>query len=273
MLRRFLLASVGAMALTGSAVAADLPLHAPVYAPPPPPFTWTGGYIGGQMGYAWGNQNTSFSNNFGDFASFSPSTAGFIGGGHVGYNLQLNQFVIGLEGDVNGSTLTSKGFVLPVQVDGLSALSTFNTSIGAQGSIRGRLGYAWDHILVYGTGGVAFAGLVGNVCTNFNPGSFAGGAAFPGFNGCDHTRASRVGWTAGGGIEYAVSNNWSIRLEYRYSDFGHSTQVAGDAFGITDPVLGFGGGTVTRNIVENTVQFGVSYKFTSAPPAAIVAKY
>jgi outer membrane immunogenic protein len=272
MLRRFLLASVAAAALAGSALAADLPSHAPVYAPPLP-FTWTGAYVGGQMGYAWGRQNTTFTNNFGDFAGFSPNTAGFIGGGHAGYNLQLNQFVIGLEGDIDGSDLSSRGFVLPVQVDGFTALSTFNTSIGAQGSIRGRVGYAWDHLLTYATGGVAFAGVIGNVCTNFNASAFPGGAAFPGFNGCDHASTSRVGWTVGGGVEYAVSNNWSIRLEYRYSDFGHYTQNANDAFGITDPALGFAGGSVTRNIVENRVQFGVSYNFTSTPPAALVAKY
>ena len=108
MLRRILLASVGAIALAGSAFAADLPSRAPppVYVPPAPIFTWTGFYIGGQIGYGWGQNKGNFGDNFGDFDTFSYNTSGVIGGAHVGYNLQLNQFVIGLEGDVDGTSMS-----------------------------------------------------------------------------------------------------------------------------------------------------------------------
>ena len=92
MFRRILVASVGAVALAGSAFAAD-PAPPPVYVPPVPIFTWTGIYVGGQIGYAWGQNNVNFGDNFGDFDSFSYNTSGVIGGAHVGYNLQLNQFV------------------------------------------------------------------------------------------------------------------------------------------------------------------------------------
>src|SRR4029077_12319307 len=106
MFRHILMASVGAIALAGSAFAADLPSKAPppVYVPPVPIFTWTGVYIGGQVGYVWGQNKVGFGDNFGDFDSFSYNTSGVIGGAHIGYNLQLSQFVLGLEGDVNGTS-------------------------------------------------------------------------------------------------------------------------------------------------------------------------
>ena len=108
MRRQILLASVGAIAIAGSAFAADLPYRSPppVYLPPPPIFTWTGIYIGGQIGYAWSNGSNNF-NGFDPFFNggqgvFLNSAAGgtpngVIGGGHVGYNYQINQWVLGLE--------------------------------------------------------------------------------------------------------------------------------------------------------------------------------
>src|SRR6202030_2799234 len=151
MYRKMLLASVGAIALTGSAAfAADLPSRAPppVYLPPPPIFTWTGIYVGAQIRGAWG----------------SPS--GVIGGGHVGFNYQIpgwNWFsssgvVIGVEGTVDGTSL-SKTTVVTFPGDFGGGTLSAHTSADIQGSIRGRLGIAWDRVLIYGTGGVAFAGV------------------------------------------------------------------------------------------------------------------
>jgi outer membrane immunogenic protein len=265
MFRRILMASAGVIALAGSAVAADLPSRAPppVYLPPAPIFTWTGIYIGGQIGYAWGNQNTNFGDNFGDFAQFNSSAQGVIGGAHVGYNLQLSQFVIGLEGSVDGTSLSKSfnssntffGGALPGNVN-------INVNSGVQGSIRGRVGYAWDRVLLYATGGVAFAGVDGNIQSNFADG----------FGGFDSASSTRVGWTVGGGLEYAVTNNWSIRAEYRYSDFGHSTIFASNSF--NDPILGSAGAFFNRHVVENQVQVGFSYKFDMLPPPVpVVAKY
>jgi outer membrane immunogenic protein len=240
------------MALGSSALAADLPSHAPpppVYLPPAPIFTWTGIYIGGQVGYGWGNQNVSSSSGFG-FDSFSSNNDGVIGGAHVGYNLQLSQFVIGLEGSVDGSSINKSfsrfGFVP----------ATYDTSADVQGSIRGRVGYAMDRALIYATGGVAFAGVDNSISTPF---------------GFDSASSTRVGWTVGGGLEYAITNNWSVRAEYRYTDFGHSSIFASNAF--NEPGIG-GGGFVNRHLIQNQVQVGFSYKFdTFAPPAPIVAKY
>ncbi len=162
---KILLASVGAIALTGSAAfAADLPSRAPppVYLPPPPIFTWTGIYIGGQIGYAWASGNNNF-NGFDPFfgtgtflsTSVGGTPSGVIGGGNVGYNYQINQWVLGLEGDVNGTSLSNTVEAFFPDGTNLSAHSTADI----QGSIRGKLGVAWDRALIYATGGVAFGGF------------------------------------------------------------------------------------------------------------------
>ncbi len=262
MLRRILMASVGAIALAGSAFAADLPSRAPppVYLPPVPIFTWTGIYIGGQVGYAWGTSNGNFRDNFGDFSTFNVNNSGVIGGAHVGYNLQLSQFVVGLEGSVDGSSLskTATGFVSANGVfPGFAPPVSIHSNVGVQGSVRGRIGYAWDRVLIYATGGVAFAGVDSNISTPL---------------GFDSASSTRVGWTVGGGLEYAITNNWSIRAEYRYSDFGHSTVFANNSFNF--PLLASVGAFENRHITENQVQVGFSYKFDFLPPPVpVVAKY
>ena len=178
MYRKFLLASVGAIALTGSAaLAADLPSRAPppVYLPPPPIFTWTGFYIGGQVGGAWGSGSGRFhafdpdTNTFVD-TSFGGNPSGVIGGGHVGFDYQIpgwNWFsssgvVIGVEGTVDGTSL-SRTTVVTFPGDFGGGTLSAHTSADIQGSIRGRLGIAWDRVLIYGTGGVAFAGVNSDV--------------------------------------------------------------------------------------------------------------
>jgi outer membrane immunogenic protein len=269
MSRRTLLASAGALALTGTALAADLPSRAPppVYLPPPPVFTWTGVYIGGQIGYAWANDPSDvvfvpplapppppppppppIGNPFG----YRPQ--GVIGGAHIGYNLQIQQWVIGLEGSVDGTSLSRSVFE---PVSGF----TFGTRSDVQGSIRGRAGIAFDRVLLYATGGVAFAGITDNYTdvTGVVTGSPGATSSFS---------KTRVGWTVGGGLEYAVTNNWSVRAEYRYSDFGRYTDFPFAAF---VPA----GGTlfVRHHLTENQVQAGFSYKFDSWTPAPVVAKY
>jgi outer membrane immunogenic protein len=233
MRRQILLASVGAIAIAGSAFAADLPYRAPppVYLPPPPIFTWTGIYIGGQIGYAWGNGSNNF-NGFDPFFNggqgvFLNSSAGgtpngVIGGGHVGYNYQINQWVLGLEGTVDGTSLSNTA--IAVFPDGATLRANSNADI--QGSIRGRVGIAWDRALIYATGGVAF-----------------------------------------GGIDYAVTNNWSIFAEYRFTNFGSITE---NNFGQLPVGFTFNG---SRQLNQNQVQVGFSYKFDLYTPPPIVAKY
>jgi outer membrane immunogenic protein len=247
-IRTLLLSSVALAALAGTAAAADLPSRRapPVYVPPPiPVFTWTGLYVGGQIGYEFGRSNAVSSTG----AVNGASPSGVIGGAHVGYLYSTQGIpgfgaalgsggVIGVEGDVDGSNYSS--------TYALGALSD-RTRQNIQGSVRGRLGIAVDRALFYATGGAAFGDL-GNSYTNFNTGAYTS---------LSHTR---VGWTVGGGVEYAVTNNWSVRAEYRYTDFGNMTDVIG-------PVA------IRHRETDNRVQAGFSYRFNTLGPIPVVARY
>jgi outer membrane immunogenic protein len=251
------LAAVSAVVLGSVAMAADLPSTKgpPVYAPPPPPFTWTGFYIGGQAGYEFG---TTRDDRFFQRAIpgiVSPITSygstGFIGGAHAGYNFEINQFVLGVEGDVNGAAYS--GRITSVDLFNPAVLVTESTRIGIQGSFRGRIGYAFDRVLIFGTGGVAGASIRSSFSDTVAP-------------GIAESTIGRVGWTAGGGIAYAIDNNWSVGAEYRYADYGHLTYAI-DATAA--------GGSDTKRVTTNQVTLDFSYKFDEAPPPAppIVTKY
>ncbi len=215
-----------------AALAADLPSRqAPPVFVPPPIFTWTGVYVGGQIGYEWGREPVT---------SFSSEPSGVVGGAHIGYNAQFNQFVYGLEGDVNGSSYsgTARNFL---------GTASASTKIPVDGSIRGRVGIAWDHYLFYATGGATFAQIKDSFLTPVGFGAASNG---------------RVGWTVGGGVDYAITNNWSVRAEYRYTDYGRfSDQAAGVGF------------PLSHHSTDNRVQVGFSYRFDTYAPAPVVAKY
>ena len=236
MLKKTVLTVLAVAAMSSTAFAADLPSRKapPVYIPPPPVFTWTGVYIGAQIGYQWGTSGT-------DLASALPlayNANGVTGGAHVGYNYQFNQFVVGLEGDVNG--LSYNG------TNNLGGGFAFSTRETIDGSVRGRVGYAWDRALIYATGGAAFAGIKNSYTLFGAPTSI---------------NATRVGWTVGGGVEYAIDNNWSVRAEYRYTDYGKYSQFP------------FGFGPFNNHEYDNKVQAGFSYKFDLVNPLPVVAKY
>jgi outer membrane immunogenic protein len=256
MIARLLAASALLGALSSAALAADL-APPPVYPPPPPVFTWTGVYVGGQIGYQWGESQNPYVYADADPGvpvfplQLSHTDEGIVGGAHVGYNWQISQFVIGLEGDVNGSDYQGTStYPYPTA----SFLNTESTRIGIEGSVRGRVGFAWDRVLIYGTGGVAFASINNSV-------------EVPVVDAYASASTGRVGWTAGGGIEYAIDNNWSIRAEYRYTDYGNVSY----AFPSTSVLTGY---SVSKCITDNMATGGFSYKFDMfAPPAPVVAKY
>ena len=256
MIRKFLMSSVALVAITGTAFAADLPSRRapPVFVPPPiPVFSWTGLYVGGQVGYAFGRETTYVVPNPG-VPGDSASTSGVIGGAHIGYNFSTQSLpflggfggsggVIGIEGDVDGSDASK---VYPV-IFGVASQGSYNT---IQGSIRGRLGFAFDRALFYATGGAAF-------------GEFKNSTSFAGFT--DRSDSTRVGYTVGGGVEYAVTTQWSLRAEYRYSDFGT----------VNEPLVVLAPGFSLRHReTQQRVQVGFSYKFdTPAVLAPVVARY
>lgn len=270
--RGILLLSLATTAsLTGSAFAADL-----TPPPPVPAFTWSGLYVGAQIGYLWGQDNAPWSGTANDLdpaaGSFGLGQQGVIGGAHVGYNLQLNPwFVIGLEASVDG-TSASRTVTVPVADFAGDTFGSFTARATApvQGSVRGRIGVAFDRVLVFGTGGVGI--------TSFNTSDFDRTGFFTGDPTANTTiSGTRAGFTAGGGVEYAVTDNWSVRAEYRYTNFGHTTD-----FPFTNPnnnVLPAGGNfAVSHHLTENQVQVGFSYRFDwtvppAPPPAPMITKY
>jgi outer membrane immunogenic protein len=135
---------------------------------------------------------------------------------------------------------------------------TATSNAGVQGSVRGRLGIAFDRALLYGTGGVAI--------TSFNTSYFDTTGFFTGVPGTNATISNtRAGFTFGGGIEYAITDYWSVRAEYRYSNFGHTSD-----YPFANPnnfVLPAGGYVVAQHYLnESQVQVGFSYRFDMMVP-------
>jgi opacity protein-like surface antigen len=177
-----------------------------------------------------------------------------IGGGNIGYNLQIDRWVIGVEGTADGTTLIQHLFTPVIDPTGNTPGGTVTGTVqsGMQGSIRGRAGIAFNRLLIYGTGGVAFAGFNTDL-------RISGTDAVGQFFTSASRSTTRTGWTAGGGIEYAINNNWSVRGELRYSDFGQIQDV---------PFATVAGLSLSdnRHLAQNQVQVGFSYKFDSSAP-------
>jgi outer membrane immunogenic protein len=275
--KKLFLATAAALAFSGPVRAAE-----PLPPPPPPIFTWTGPYIGGQIGAAWASStfdllgfNPKNTDLFVISSSNSPS--GVVGGAHVGYLYQINQFVIGIEGSVDGTSLrANEQFFLPAFIANHDVISAHGTA-DVQGTVRGKLGFAWDRVLIYGTGGVAFGGFSSNLFLNgLTPESIT----FP--IGNQYFSNTLTGWTAGGGLQYAVTDNWWVFAEYRYTDFGSFNNTLPNAFppDVFAPAPAgklLGKAFVNNNtphLRENQVQAGFSYRFNLLPPPPpVVAKY
>lgn len=183
-MKKILLSGVALVALFAAAPAsaADVPVRGPIYkaAPVAPVFNWTGFYFGGHVGYGWSDSASGISPD------------GFIGGLQAGYNWQLSpNFVLGIETDITGTDMTDAAG--PSHIDYL-------------GTLRARLGYAWDRTMLYGTGGLAW-----------------NRTSVGGFHDTD------TGYALGAGIEWAFAPNWSAKVEYMYYNFDNAT-----TFGNTD---------------------------------------
>jgi high affinity Mn2+ porin len=189
--------ALGVLSIDGAA-AADIPLKAPRIQQIQ---DWTGLYFGAHAGFGRGHSNAVLSDP--SIATTSNAFGGPIGGLQAGYNVQLpSRIVLGFEADVS----------FPNYIDGNSVISTLATAnsyvveqMDFTGSARGRLGYAAGPWLFYATGGLAFAGE-----RYFNT---------PSIGNDEKKLAMRLGWAAGGGVEYAFAPHWSLRLEYLYSQF------------------------------------------------------
>jgi outer membrane immunogenic protein len=234
-------ASVSVFGSLGIASAADIasPAPAPVYvkAPVVVPFSWEGFYIGGHGG--WGHDEFNF---------FTPitttpdeSSKGAFGGVQAGYNFQRGNIVAGIETDASFGNLADVGH------DG--NYLTESTDIKQFGSARARVGYAFGQVLPYVTGGLGWANVTGGdacpagaqfgVCSKLGLYSLTNDETY-------------FGWTAGGGLEVAVNQSWSVKAEYLHADLGSKF------FPITAP-----GFPIFPALKMDTVKAGVSYHFAA----------
>lgn len=294
MMRKLLLGSVVTLALSGAAVAADIPARAPAI---PAPiltqvyFSWTGLYVGLNAGGAWGgNGCSSFYpvDAAGTRVAGFPATGcaggdrtAFTGGAQIGYNWQFGSMVAGVEADLNylggrrnrTSSMTVVGLPDP-EFDGAYVISEGRQFGNYFGTVRARFGFALDRALIYATGGLAW--------------SDSGRASTVAFTGpgtaavyTQERRGDRIGWTIGAGIEYALTNRWTVKAEYLYADIGGRRgggyTCAGTACG---PQFGgagaYPGGRFVGGRGDNglhVVRVGVNYLFNSTPAGGVVARY
>jgi outer membrane immunogenic protein len=274
------------------AAAADMSAPAPVYTKAPPPtWSWTGFYVGGNVGYGLANNNGNLSVLESGEPPLTPAQLpllnttdadklkGIFGGVQAGYNWQARNFLLGIETDVQASgqqsnntfnaIIPSAAFVSlgnnPVAVTDKSKLDWFGTT-------RGRLGIVSDRWLVFVTGGVAYGEI--NESGNALPATI-----FPASMNAPfvwNQTTTKVGWTVGAGVENAISANWSWKFEYLYIDLGNITSNVSGGVGTT---AGFpencygtpGGGacvasnpafgSIVSRFTDNVVRLGINYKF------------
>ena len=220
-------AVVGVLAVTELAWGADL-------APPPAPayYNWTGLYIGLNAGYASATVSESLS---GATGSGSATMPGGIGGAQIGYNYQIGAVVVGFEADFDGSMATKSI---------TAGIASGTNQIPWIGTLRGRVGYAFDRFLVYATAGGAATQLLSTV----NVGGI----------GSASTSNTTGAWTAGGGLEVAITDNLSARVEYLYLDTGN---IPVAQVGATPPPPFV---TVTGHLQDNLVRAGFNYRLPVA---------
>jgi outer membrane immunogenic protein len=254
----------------GAASAADMAVKAPPMPPPVAIFSWTGFYIGGNVGGEWTRSSNGWRidpNNQADAAGaiaarqiLSRNTleaSDFMGGVQAGYNWQAGTWVLGVEADWDW-THSRTTFFQPTLAPLFGAPGDGNNLTQGIGldwlaTFRGRAGVTFDRALFYVTGGLA----VGQVRT-FDSSHYAAGVTQTA-----NVSTTRAGWTVGAGIEYALSQNWSVKGEYNYSDLGHITTYSSlqPAFAVAY--------FHDHSITVQDVKFGVNYRFGSP----VVARY
>ena len=241
MRKPLMLLAVATIGLAASqASAADLPRKAPPAAPPPPPpITWTGCYIGANVGGIFGQGDATFRN-----VEVSRHNSGFAGGGQIGCDYQFaGGWVIGIRNMFDGTSLKrDRTFIDPVT----GFTGTADTRLSWVDTLTGRIGYAFaPSWLLYGQGGVAWA----NTKTDLT---------FAGIDFGDVGNKTRTGWTAGGGVEWMFARGWSAFLEGNYMDFGSHDHTL---FGTTVCTVATAGCSFSTHAKAATVLVGVNYRF------------
>ena len=265
------LANLVIAALAGSATANAADMARPyVKAPAPvlaPVYSWTGLYVGANVGGVWAKDDVTWAANPAAFgAGFTPvlnasgtggiEAAGVTAGGQIGFNYQVSpMWLLGVEADINYTDLSASRTVAvpPPGVPGTFVTSTFESKWLA--TVRGRAGIlATPALLLYGTGGVAFAEVKTSDFAFF---------AFDGSTNAAASSTTRTGWTAGAGAEWGFAPNWSAKVEYLYVDLGSVRYVSPNTLTAAATI------NHEHRVTENLVRVGVNYRFGGP----VVAKY
>jgi outer membrane immunogenic protein len=233
-MKKILVAGIAAAALCGApALAADMPVKAPVYkAAPAPMFSWTGCYVGGNIGGGWARNTWNLVSAGGLDDEAAPHSHGLLGGGQVGCDYQAGAWVFGVEGMFDWSDLRGSA------LDPLAAGVIENDKFKWLGTATGRVGYAFDRTLFYAKGGAAWVN---------------GRHFFTGPAGTTGTLTQTTdGWVVGGGVEWSFAPQWSVKVEYDHIDLSRKNGL----FSPNDSeIFGFRGQKI------DAVTVGLNYRF------------
>ena len=239
-MKRLLMAGTVALVAGTQAFAADLP---PPMAPPPrapaaympvsPAYNWSGFYLGLNTGYGFGDSTWTAPG----FSSGSFTVNGAMAGATLGWNYQIGQLVLGIEGDYDWQNVRGSNTSACSLANTGGALSGCDTASNWYGTFRGRVGYAMDRIMIYGTAGGAVSDIKASTAAQ------------------SWSSNTKLGWAAGAGIEGAITDNLTAKVEYLFTDYGNSTCAAASC------TLGVAvSPSVKYN--ESMVRAGLNYKFT-----------
>jgi outer membrane immunogenic protein len=253
MMKKFLLATVGSVALLGMAApasAADMAVKAPPPAPLPVIYNWTGFYIGGNGGWGQSRNCVDFLGAGFDFADGCRERSGGVVGGQLGYRWQFNQFVVGVEGQGDWADLSN------TRVSLFDPRFSTRTKTDGIGLITGQIGYAWNASLFYVKGGAAVTGNRFSILSNLTGAELVAASA------------TRWGGTVGVGWEYGFAPNWSAGIEYDHLFMGNSN----NSFSVVNPInAAFLNNRISQDV--DMVTLRVNYRFGWGLGAPVVSKY
>ena len=261
-----------------SAQAADM------YAPrgsmkdiPAPESIWSGFYAGVNSGYGWGAKSGTLDTTAFQYPLLLPltgsagagtsklSTEGGFGGGQIGYNLQRDHFVFGLETDLQGAAIKGNTYseaiianTLPATLPLVESGAWAKSNLDWFGTARGRLGYSFGSTLLYATGGLAYGGVRDSLSQEV-----ASLNSLTTMNSSVSKNSTQTGWVVGGGVEIALSPSWSAKAEYQYIDLGSTTLATFNSHTYTPAQTAMvDGGTAAVKIdhTYNTVRLGLNYR-------------
>jgi outer membrane immunogenic protein len=239
----------------GAAISAVLILSAPAKAGESS--NWTGLYVGAHAGYAWGDWDGTLATTAGPLLISNPdrtiSDEGFLGGLQVGYNLQSNGIVFGIEGDISWADIDATG-TFDTDSGGPAVWSKkHDLSLDYLGTVRARIGLPIGHVMPYVTGGLAWGKTNGDLAVAYQQ-------TPPAVFGTSYASADEThfGWTVGGGVEMVLHGNWSIKAEYLHIDLGKEDYLfKGKVFNGAP----FETDSFASDLTVDSVRVGLNYKF------------